>query len=191
MGGGPSHGGHGGGGGGDISGGANQPANTKQLMRLMDSLKTLGDENAALLREVQDAEAARMEAKVAREQMKQFKGEYGQRFGTLKAALEKFRKSYPEHGDQETNPVTGSDFVKATSASDQLQRQELLIRKLTADLKKEKEESKKKDAALRKYESFYREVKARSAQKAAQRQKETQQRQQPTRPQTGAPRVPR
>jgi hypothetical protein len=167
MGGGPG-GGHG---GGDVSGGASQPANTKQLMRLMDSLKTLGDENAALLREVQDAEAARMEAKVAREQMKQFKGEYGQRFGTLKAALEKFRKSYPEHehGDQETNPVTGSDFVRATSASDQLQRQEQLIRKLTADLKKEKEESKKKDAALRKYESFYREVKARSAQKARQR----------------------
>jgi hypothetical protein len=180
----------GGGGGGDVSG-ANQPANTKQLMRLMDSLKTLGDENAALLREVQDAEAARMEAKVAREQMKRFKEEYGQRFGTLKAALEKFRKSYPEHGDQETNPVTGSDFVRSTSASDQLKRQEQLIRKLTADLKKEKEESKKKDAALRKYESFYREVKARSAQKAAQRQKETQQRQQQTRPQAGAPRVPR
>jgi hypothetical protein len=186
MGGGPG----GGGSGGDVSA-ANQPANTKQLMRLMDSLKTLGDENAALLREVQDAEAARMEAKVAREQMKRFKEEYGQRFGTLKAALEKFRKSYPEHGDQESNPVTSSDFVISTSASDQLQRQEQLIRKLTADLKKEKEESKKKDAALRKYESFYREVKARSAQKAAQRQKETQQRQQQTRPQAGAPRVPR
>jgi hypothetical protein len=187
MGGGPG----GGSGGGDVSV-ANQPANTKQLMRLMDSLKTLGDENAALLREVQDAEAARMEAKVAREQMKRFKEEYGQRFGTLKAALEKFRKSYPEHGDQETNPVTSSDFVISTSVSDQLQRQEQLIRKLTADLKKEKEESKKKDAALRKYESFYREVKARSAQKAAQRQKETQQRQQQTRPaQAGAPRVPR
>lgn len=182
MGGGPSSGG-----GGDVSV-ANQPANTKQLMRLMDSLKTLGDENAALLREVQDAEAARMEAKAAREQMKRFKDEYGQRFGTLKAALEKFRKSYPEHGDQETNPVTGSDFLRATSASDQLQRQEQLIRKLTADLKKEKEESKKKDAALRKYESFYREVKARSAQKAAQRQKETQQQ---TRPPAVAPRVPR
>ena len=36
--------------------------------------------------------------------------------------------------------------------------------------KKEKEESKKKDGALRKYESFYREVKTRSAQKAAQKQ---------------------
>ena len=56
--------------------------------------------------------------------------------------------------------------------TEQIQRQEQLIRKLTTDLKKEKEESKKKDAALRKYESFYREVKARSAQKAAQRQQQ-------------------
>ena len=70
-----------------------------------------------------------------------------------------------------------SEFMQSASVADQLQRQEQLIRKLTTDLKKEKEESKKKDAALRKYESFYREVKARSAQKAAQRQMETQQRQ--------------
>jgi hypothetical protein len=178
------------------SGGSNQPANTKQLMRLMDSLKTLGDENAALMRQVEGAEAARIEAKAAREQMKRFKDEYGQRFATLKAALEKFRKSYPENSNsspQDINPVTNSDFVRATSASDQLLRQEQLIRKLTTDLKKEKEESKKKDTALRKYESFYREVKARSAQKAAQRQKETQQRQQqqPGSRALGVPRIPR
>ena len=65
-----------------------------------------------------------------------------------------------------------SEFMRSASTTEQLQRQDQLIRKLTADLKKEKEESKKKDQALRKYESFYREVKARSAQKAAQRQRE-------------------
>ena len=65
-----------------------------------------------------------------------------------------------------------SEFMRSASTSEQLQRQEQLIQKLTADLKKEKEESKKKDGALRKYESFYREVKARSAQKAAARQRE-------------------
>lgn len=150
-----------------------QPANTKQLMRLMDSLRTLGDENSALLREVEDAEAARMEAKSARQQMKRFKEEYGKRFAALKEALEKFRKEYP--GDingvnGEHNPVTNSEFARSASAAEKLHRQEQLIRKLTADLKNEKEESKKKDSALRKYESFYREVKARSAQKAAQRQ---------------------
>ena len=89
-----------------------------------------------------------------------------------------------------------SDFVRTASTSEQIQRQEQLIRKLTADLKKEKEESRKKDAALRKYESFYREVKARSAQKAAQRQAEqrqaeqrqAEQRQRPNPPTSRVPR---
>jgi len=85
---------------------AGQPANTKQLMRLLDSIKTLGDENAALLREVEDAEAARAETKAIKEQMRRFKAEYGKRFAALKSALEKFRKSYPEQdGGNENNPV--------------------------------------------------------------------------------------
>lgn len=152
-----------------------QSSSTKQLMRLMDSIRTLGEENAILLREVEDAEAARLEAKAAREQMRRFKEEYTKRFVALKEALEKFRKGYP--GDTsmtgESNPVTNSAFARTASTSDQIQRQEQLIRKLTADLKKEKEECKRKDGALRKYESFYREVKARSAQKAAQKQSQS------------------
>ena len=93
--------------------GTNDPnassANTKQLMRLMDALKTLGDENANLLREVEEAEAARMEAKAAKEQMAKFKSEYGKRFEALKTALEKFRKGYPEQtvsNPDQPNPVT-------------------------------------------------------------------------------------
>ena len=145
-------------------------ANTKQIMRLMDSLKTLGDENAALMREVEELESARAETKAVREEMKRFKEEYGKRFNTLKRALEKFRKENNGTGAVSSNdPVNSSDYVKSASVAEQLQRQEALIRKLTADLKASKEESKKKDSALRKYESFYREVKARSAQKAAQR----------------------
>jgi hypothetical protein len=84
-----------------------QPTDTKQLMRLMDSLKALGDENAALLREVEEAEAARMEAKAAREQMKRFKADYGNRFATLKKALEKFRKEHPQGSSaSSSNPVS-------------------------------------------------------------------------------------
>ena len=155
----------------DASSNQSSSANTKQIMRLMDSLKTLGDENAVLLREVEELEVARSEAKTVRATMKRFKAEYGKRFSSLKRALEKSR----EDGKNSTNsPVTTSDFMKNVTVSDQLQRQEQLIRKLTTDLKKEKEESKKKDSALRKYESFYREVKARSAQKAAQRQTQQQ-----------------
>ena len=84
-----------------------QPTNTKQLMRLLDSIKTLSDENAALLREVEDAETARMEAKRAREQMRYFKTEYGQRFAKLREALEKFRKSHPDEAIDEPDPVIG------------------------------------------------------------------------------------
>ena len=96
---------------------AGQPANTKQLMRLLDSIKTLGDENAALLREVEDAEAARAEAKATREQMRRFKAEYGKRFAALKSALEKFRKSYPEQNANENNPVTSRYVATVLSRS--------------------------------------------------------------------------
>ena len=145
------------------------PTNTKQMMRLLDSIKTLGDENAALLRDVEEAEAARMEAKAAKEQMRRFRDEYCKRFAALKSALEKFRKGYV---DDDSNPVISSEFIRTSAESEEQRRQEQLVRKLTAELNREKEESKRKDAALRKYESFYREVKARSAQKVAERQKD-------------------
>ena len=142
-------------------------------MRLMDSLKTLGDENAALLREVEEAEAARAEARAAKKEMQRFREVYKERFEKLKLALEKFRKGYPDpmaaDAPASGNPVATSEYMQQASTLEQLSRQEQLIRKLTSDLKKEKEENRKKDAAIRKYESFYREVKARSAQKAAQR----------------------
>lgn len=93
----------GGGGGGHVSGSDGQPANTKQLMRLLDSIKTLGDENAALLREVEDAEAARAETRAMKEQMRRFKAEYGKRFGALKAALAKHRQTYPVPSDGTTS----------------------------------------------------------------------------------------
>lgn len=175
---------------GDLHGG--HPANTKQLMRLMDSLKTLGDENAVLLREVEEAEAARLEAKAAREEMKKFREEYTNRLSKLKAALKKYAQEYPQGNGAGDHPVQTSEFHKSASTADQLQRQEQLIRKLTADLKKEKEalkkekeESRKKDQALRKYENFYREVKARSAQKAAQKTQQQRQHKSPRKPTVG------
>jgi len=178
--------------GGDVHGGStnttgtgmSQAAFTKQLMRLMDSLTTLKGENDALLREVEAAQAAMTEARAAKEQMRRFKDEYSKRYAALSRELEEFRKSYPDSNAlSEANPVTASEFGRSASASDQLVRQqEQLITNLKGELKKEKEACKKKDAALRKYESFYREVKARSAQKAAQRQKETQLRQQQQQP---------
>lgn len=158
-----------------VSGRAGQQdnvSNTKELMRLLDTIKTLGDENVALMREVEEAQAARQEAKVAKEQMKRFKEEYSKRFRNLQAALEKFRKAYAENPGQtkKNHHLLSSDLASTLES----QKKDQMIRQLAAELKKEKEESKKKDAALRKYESFYREVKARSAQKAKQREQDQQ-----------------
>mmetsp|Transcript_12846 Transcript_12846/g.24117 ORF Transcript_12846/g.24117 Transcript_12846/m.24117 type:complete len:815 (+) Transcript_12846:198-2642(+) len=160
---------------------AGLPTNTKQLMRLLDSLKTLGDENASLLREVEDAKKARMEAKAARETMRQFKEEYNKRFAALKNALDKFRTDYPEQKSAESsaanigvsanNIVIKSNFVKNNTLLE-MQKRDKMIQKLTADLRAERVESKKKDDALRKYENFYKEVKARSEQKKKQKEDE-------------------
>ena len=75
--------------------------------------------------------------------------------------------------------------MKSASAQE-LQKKDRIIKQLSADLRKERDECKKKDGALQKYEAFYREVKARSAEKArqrqlqGQRQKQQRQQQQPT-----------
>jgi len=151
---------------------ATAPANTKQLMRLLDSLKTLGDENASLLKEVEEAKKARVEAKAARETMRQFKEEYGKRFGTLKIALDKFRSEYPDQRGVDNSKVASNDvvgksvFVRTNTATE-MQKRDKMIQKLSDDLKR-------KDDALRKYENFYKEVKARSEQR--KRQKEEQSR---------------
>ena len=146
-----------------------EPANTKQLMQLMDALKRLGDENAQLMREVEEAKAARSEAASAKNMMEQFKKEYSQRFAKVKEALEKYPKNAPD------NPVNNSAYMKSASAAE-LQKRDQMIKSLAADLRKEREDSKKKDTALRKYEGFYREVKARSAEKARQRQLQEEER---------------
>jgi len=138
-------------------------ANTKQLMQLMDSLKRLGDENAQLMREVEDAKAARSEAEAAKNMMEKFKIEYSQRFLKVREALEKVSK------DADDNIVHTSDYMKSASKAE-LHKRDQMIKSLVADLRREREDSRKKDAALRKYEGFYKEVKARSAEKARQRQ---------------------
>ncbi len=60
----------------------------------------------------------------------------------------------------------------------EIQKRDQMIKQLSNDLKKEREECKRKDSALQKYEAFYREVKARSAEKARQRQHQLEKEQQ-------------
>ena len=70
-----------------------------------------------------------------------------------------------------------SAYMKSASMLE-IQKRDQMIKQLSTDLKKERDEVKKKDSALQKYEAFYREVKARSAEKARQRQLQEQQQQQ-------------
>jgi DNA repair exonuclease SbcCD ATPase subunit len=142
------------------------PITSKQLLQLLDTIRTLGDENASLLHEVDMARKAQLEAKATREAMKVFQEEYAKRFSTLKSALEQYQKEHPIHIH---HPIHSSSYVAAEA---ELRKKDEMIEKLTVELSQEKEESRKKDSALRKYENFYKEVKARSAQKAKERQEE-------------------
>ena len=145
------------------------PITTKQLLRLLDTIRTLGDENSSLLRQVENAQKAQMEAKATREAMKVFQEEYGKRFSSLKVALEQYRREN-NHPMMHGSVVEGSQSSSDTSI--ELKQRDKIIEKLNAELQQEKEDGKKKDNALRKYENFYKEVKARSAQKAKQREDE-------------------
>lgn len=69
----------------------------------MDSLNRLGNENAQLMREVEDAKAARAEAKAAKEMMSKFKNEYSSRFNKVKEALTKYPQNNNAAGGD--NPV--------------------------------------------------------------------------------------
>lgn len=70
-----------------------------------------------------------------------------------------------------------SAFMKSATTLE-IQKRDQMIKQLSSDLKKEREECKRKDSALQKYEAFYREVKARSAEKARQRQQQLEKEQQ-------------
>ena len=129
-------------------------------MQLMDSLNRLGNENAQLMREVEDAKAARAEAKAAKDMMSKFKNEYSQRFNKVKEALTKYPQqtnSSNVNGGSSDNPVANSAYMKSASQLE-IQKRDQMIKQLMSDLKKERDECKKKDSSLQKYEAFYREV---------------------------------
>ena len=158
----------------NVSGAPNP--DTKQMLNLLESIRTLSEENTALLKRIDDADAAREEAERVKAKMIKFKSDYGKRFSTLKAALDKFRAEYPSpstsSGNTSTkgtsekleNPVSSSEYLKekVRSESERARQREKLIRKMDTELRRLKDEGKKKDAVLKKYENFYKEVKARA-----------------------------
>ena len=144
------------------------PANNKQVFRLLDSLKTLSDENSSLLREVEDCKKIKVEAKSAQEAMRQFKHDYKHKFSKLKSALETVRKENPSAN----NIVTNSNHTRR-SHSNEIQNKTAEIQKRDKMIQMLKAESQKKDDKLRKYEKFYQQVKLRSDQKKKQKEQES------------------
>ena len=74
-------------------------------MQLMDSLNRLGNENVQLMRELEEARAARAEAKAAKDMMAKFKNEYGTRFAKVKEALKKYPVQQGGGAGGADNPV--------------------------------------------------------------------------------------
>jgi len=154
--------------------------NTKQLLRLLDSLKTLGDENAALLQQMEEVQRTRVEAAAMKEEMKLFQRKYHERFQNLKSSLEEmYKKQEPGSTPSNSgNVFQQSKFLQTQNAKNnigttrqQFMTMEAQIQSLSQQLSKMQADAKKKDSQLKKYETFYKEVKARSAQRAAERQK--------------------
>ena len=102
----------------------------------MDSLRTLSEENTALLRQIEDAKAARNEADEVKKKMKKFKEDYGKRFTSLKAALDKLRSedlSKTVSCESRTpNIIETSNYLKERTRSEKerARQREKLIRKM-------------------------------------------------------------
>jgi len=150
-------------------------ADARQIMRLLDALQTLGNENTHLLAEVEGARAAREEAKKAESMMEQFKKEYSQRFASLRGALDIIRDENTHGVDNHTINVRGpeTDMDANTRRLQEelgqerqiLMRREQKIASLQSELERQKAENAVREEALHKYEKFYRQVKERNEQK--------------------------
>ena len=104
-----------------------------EIMRLLQSIKTLSSENTKLLKECDDRAKLFEENKALKEAMKTFQDQYQQKFIALKRALEEWRRQNEKEGTNE-----------------QMSQQ---IRRLTED-------NKRKDALIARYENWYKTLKA-------------------------------
>jgi hypothetical protein len=74
-----------------------------ELGRLLATVKTLADENAALLARNSELAAGGAEAARAREAMATFRREYEGRFRSMREALDRFRAAYPGEGNSRSS----------------------------------------------------------------------------------------
>ena len=119
-----------------------------EVMRLLGCMKTLGDENAMLIKQVEDGGRVRQENERLRREMAEFQEQYAKRFRDLRAALEEFRHKYPN----EYNPTNHVASARETARVKTLESE---IESLMIRLNREKEAGRKKDAMIAKYQAWY------------------------------------
>jgi hypothetical protein len=143
------------------------------------------------LQQMEESQRARVEAAAIKKEMLIFQKKYQERFQKLRGSLEEMYKKQERSsgqgqcsGSNHSNMVLDSDYlhrnrgdsaassVSPATARQQIKTMEAQMRSLSQQLSKLQADSKKKDSQLKKYETFYKEVKARSAQRAAERQKD-------------------
>lgn len=135
-----------GGGGGFLEG--VEAVQQGEVVRLLACMKTLGDENALLIKRAEDGERARQENERIRRETLEFQELYAKRFKGLRAALEEFREKYPH----ESNPANHVASLRETARVKSLEAE---VESLTVRLKREKEAGRKKDAMLARYQAWY------------------------------------
>ena len=144
----------GGGGGGSGAGGAGgflegvEAMQQGEVMRLLGCMKTLGDENALLIKQVEDGGRVRQENERLRREMGEFQEQYAKRFRDLRAALEDFRRKYPS----ESNPTNHVASARETARVKTLEGE---VESLIVRLNREREAGRKKDAMIAKYQAWY------------------------------------
>ncbi|KAM3576682.1 hypothetical protein VYU27_001485 [Nannochloropsis oceanica] len=119
-----------------------------EVMRLLGCMKTLGDENAMLIKQVEDGGRVRQENERLRREMGEFQEQYAKKFRDLRSALEEFRRKYPS----ENNPTNHVASARETARVKTLESE---IESLIVRLNREREAGRKKDAMIAKYQAWY------------------------------------
>ena len=130
-------------------------------------MQTLGEENAAL-QENQALRLSNRENARAREDIDEFKQRFQEKFGALKAALVDFRDRYPGDSNPANALPSPSTILPTSDGTTSRETQlESALRQLELNLATAREENRRKDLMITRYETWYRTLKANARKRSA------------------------
>mmetsp|Transcript_3830 Transcript_3830/g.5264 ORF Transcript_3830/g.5264 Transcript_3830/m.5264 type:complete len:364 (-) Transcript_3830:15-1106(-) len=127
--------------------------NQAEIMRLLNCMKILGEENAKLMRECEEGRKGFQAAAAASEDISKFKQQYAKRFKHLRKALAEFQMRYP------SGNANGMNTPKECNQKALLEL-ENKVSVLSAQNELLKESIKEKDSMLHKYKKWHENFKA-------------------------------